>query len=119
MQAAVVSAVAFGLLGLDVAHSAWLVGALAVGNALLGMALGLFVSAFAGTEFQAVQFVPAFITPQLLLSGLFVPRDRMNDVLEGLSYALPLTYAYDALDRVTHPGTLGGGWAATSASSPG
>jgi ABC-2 type transport system permease protein len=108
VQAIVVSAVAFGLLGLDVAHSAWLVGALAVANALLGMALGLFVSAFAGTEFQAVQFVPAFITPQLLLSGLFVPRERMNDVLEGVSYALPLTYAYDALDRVTHAGTLGG-----------
>jgi ABC-2 type transport system permease protein len=32
----------------------------------------------------------------------------MNDVLEGLSYALPLTYAYDALDRVTRPDALGG-----------
>ena len=62
VQAAVVSAVAFGLLGLDVAGSAWLVAALAVANAVLGMALGLFVSAFATTEFQAVQFVPAFVT---------------------------------------------------------
>ena len=109
VQVGIVSAIAFGLLGLDVAHSAWLVAVLAVGNALLGMALGLFVSAFAATEFQAVQFVPAFITPQLLLSGLFVPRERMNDVLEGVSYALPLTYAYDALARVARPAALGGG----------
>jgi ABC-2 type transport system permease protein len=108
VQATVVSAVAFGLLGLDVAHSAWLVGALAVANATLGMALGLFVSAFAATEFQAVQFVPAFITPQLLLSGLFAPRERMNEFLEAVSYALPMTYAYDALARVTQPGALGG-----------
>lgn len=107
VQCSVVSAVAFGLLGLDVAHSAWLVFALAVANAVLGMALGLFVSAFAATEFQAVQFVPAFIVPQLLLSGLFAPRDQMNRVLEALSYALPLTYAYDALARVTGPGELG------------
>ena len=107
VQCGVVSAVAFGLLGLDVAHSAWLVVALAVANALLGMSLGLFVSAFAATEFQAVQFVPAFITPQLLLSGLFAPRDQMNQLLELLSYVLPLTYAYDALARVTNPGELG------------
>ena len=55
--------VAFGLLGLDVAGSAALVVALAVGNALLGMSLGLFVSAFARTEFQAVQFMPAIVFP--------------------------------------------------------
>ena len=51
--------------------------ALAVCNALLGMSLGLFVSAFARTEFQAVQFMPAFVFPQMLLCGLFVPRDEM------------------------------------------
>src|SRR5262249_28904125 len=103
IQVGVVSAVAFGALGLTVAHKTWLLIALAVGNALLGMALGLFVSAFAATEFQAVQFVPAFITPQLLLSGLFVPREQMSDVLEAISWALPLPYAYAALARVARP----------------
>ena len=48
-----------------------------VGNALLGVALGLFVSAFARSEFQAVQFMPAVVLPQLLLCGLFVARDQM------------------------------------------
>jgi ABC-2 type transport system permease protein len=107
VQAVLTSVVAFGLLDLEVAGSTVLVGALAVANALLGMSLGLFVSAFAQTEFQAVQFMPAFVLPQLLLCGLFVPRDDMADVLEAVSYALPLTYAFDALDRVTSGGELG------------
>jgi ABC-2 type transport system permease protein len=72
LQAVVVCLVGFLALGLDAPHGAWLVGLLAVGNAVLGMALGLFVSAFARTEFQAVQFMPAIIFPQLLLCGLFV-----------------------------------------------
>jgi ABC-2 type transport system permease protein len=107
VQAVLTSVVAFGLLDLEVAGSTVLVGALAVANALLGMSLGLFVSAFAQTEFQAVQFMPAFVLPQLLLCGLFVPREDMAGVLEAVSYALPLTYAFDALDRVTSGGELG------------
>lgn len=111
-QAVVAALVAFGLLGLEVAGSPVAVGALAIGNAVLGMSLGLFVSAFARSEFQAVQFMPAFVLPQLLLCGLFVPREQMAAALEAASYALPLTYAFDALDRVTSAGSLGaGGWA--------
>jgi len=98
-QAAIASAVAFGLLGLDVAGSIWVVLGFAVANALLGMALGLFLSAFARTEFQAVQFLPAFVLPQILLCGLVAPRERMERVLELVSYALPLTWAFDALDH--------------------
>jgi ABC-2 type transport system permease protein len=101
VQAVITSAVAFWLLGLDVAGPVWLVIAFAVANALLGMSLGLFLSAFAQTEFQAVQFMPAFVLPQFLLCGLLVQRTLMIDVLEWASYALPLTYAYDALERVT------------------
>jgi ABC-2 type transport system permease protein len=108
LQATLVSALAFGLLDLRVVGSPLLVGVLAVANALLGMSLGLFLSAFARTEFQAVQFMPAFVFPQLLLCGLFVPRAEMAHVLEVASYCLPLTYAYDALDRVTQRGTLSG-----------
>ena len=100
LQATLVSLVAFVLLGLDVAGPPWLIVVLAVGNAVLGSALGLFLSAFARTEFQAVQFMPAFVFPQLLLCGLFVPRDEMARPLEVVSYVLPLTYAYDALERV-------------------
>jgi ABC-2 type transport system permease protein len=97
VQALVTSAVAFGLLGLDVRGSVVWVVALAVANALLGMALGLFASAFAQTEFQAVQFMPAFVLPQVLLCGLLVPRERMATLLEWISLALPLTWAYEGL----------------------
>jgi ABC-2 type transport system permease protein len=101
VQSTLVSTVALAGLDLEVAGSAVAVVALAVGNALLGMSLGLFVSAFATTEFQAVQFMPAVVFPQMLLCGLFVPRDQMARALELVSDAVPLTYAYDALFRVT------------------
>jgi ABC-2 type transport system permease protein len=101
VQAAIVSALAFGLLGLNVEGPRWIVAALAVSNAVLGSALGLCVSAFAQTEFQAVQFMPAMVFPQILLCGLFVSRDAMATWLRWISDALPLTYAYDALARTS------------------
>ena len=100
VQAGVATAFSVLVLGLDVSGSIVAVLGLAVANAELGMALGLFVSAFARTEFQAVQFMPAFILPQLLLSGLFIGRSEMAGWLHTLSGALPMTYAYDALARV-------------------
>jgi ABC-2 type transport system permease protein len=101
VQATITTFVAFGFLGLDVDGPVWLVVLLAIANALLGVALGLFLSAFATTEFQAVQFMPAVILPQLLLCGLIVPRDRMADLLETVSAVLPMTYAIEALERAT------------------
>jgi ABC-2 type transport system permease protein len=99
VQVAVVSALTFGLLGLEVDGPRWVIAALAVANAILGTALGLFVSAFAQTEFQAVQFMPAVVLPQILLCGLFVSRESMATWLRWISDLLPLTYAYEALAR--------------------
>ena len=78
-----------------------LLGLVAVADAVLGSALGLFVSAFAQTEFQAVQFLPAIVFPQILLCGLFVPRDTLPTVLEAVSDVLPLSYAVDAMTHLT------------------
>ena len=111
VQAAIVSALTFGLLGLHVAGPQIVVGVLAVANAVLGSTLGLFVSAFAQTEFQAVQFMPAMVLPQILLCGLFVARAEMATWLRWVSDALPLTYAYDALAH-TAANTLDGRFAA-------
>ena len=107
IQGAFVSAVGFGLLGLEANHPVLIVITLAVLNALLGMALGLALSALARTEFQAVQLMPAVIFPQLLLCGLFVDRSEMSRALEAISAVLPMTYAYDALDRVATSPELG------------
>jgi ABC-2 type transport system permease protein len=100
LQAALVSVVAFGLLGLEAEASPFAVMGVAVLNAVLGSAMGLFVSAFARSEFQAVQFMPLFLFPQLLLSGLFTARSNMVRALEIISDYLPMTYAYDALHRL-------------------
>jgi ABC-2 type transport system permease protein len=101
VQGALVAAVSFGLLGLESQSPVWAVVALAVLNALHGMAFGLLLSAFARTEFQAVQFMPAFLLPQILLAGLLAPRERMARPLEVLSDYLPMTYGFDALQRVS------------------
>jgi len=96
VQAVLVSGISFGLYGLQVqGHAVW-VGLIAVVDALLGTALGLFVSAFAATEFQAVQFMPAILIPQLLLCGLLMPVDQLPTVLHWISYAMPMRYAVDA-----------------------
>jgi ABC-2 type transport system permease protein len=99
VQASLTAGIAFGFLDLNAAGPVWLIVAFAVGNAVLGMALGLFLSAFARTEFQAVQFMPAFVLPQILLAGLLVPRERMARALELAADVLPMTYAYDALAK--------------------
>ncbi len=101
LQAALASALSLFVLGLDVAGPAWLLVVVAVLDAVLGMATGLLVSAFAATEFQAVQFMPAVVLPQFLLCGLLVPRASMDGVLYAISNALPLSYAVDAMREVT------------------
>ena len=101
LQAVLAVTVSVGLLGLDIAGPVWLLGLVAVADAVLGSALGLFVSAFAQTEFQAVQFLPLIVFPQILLCGLFVPRESLPAVLEAVSNVLPLSYAVDAMTHLT------------------
>jgi ABC-2 type transport system permease protein len=99
-QVALVLVVSLTWLGVTLPGSAVPMAIIAVLDAILGMACGLFASAFARTEFQAVQFLPAFVLPQALLSGLVVPRDQMTAVLRWLSDILPLSYAVDAMQRI-------------------
>lgn len=110
VQSALAVAVSVGPLGLDVQGSVWLLGVVAVADAVLGTALGLLVSAFATTEFQAVQFMPAFVLPQVLLCGLFVPREAMPGVLERVSDVLPMSYAVDAMQDLSRAGDTGAVW---------
>jgi len=109
-QALVTVTVATTLYDLDVAGSIWLVVLIAVVDAVLGVALGLLASAFARTEFQAVQFMPVVVLPQVFLCGLLIPVDQMAGWLQAISHVLPLTYAVEALQEVgrsTEPtGTL-------------
>jgi len=111
VQGGVTVAAAYWLLGLDTKGSTGLVVLIAVVNAVLGVALGLFCSAFARTEFQAVQFLPVVVVPQLLLCGLFVPRGQMVGWLQATADAMPLSYAVEALTEVgAHPVATAAMW---------
>jgi ABC-2 type transport system permease protein len=99
-QTLVVVAIAYGLLGLQTPGSRAFVVAVALLSALLGTSLGLLASAFATSEFQAVQFLPAVILPRTLLGGLFVSREALPDWLHALSDLMPLSYAIEALQEV-------------------
>lgn len=111
VQSVLAVSLSVGLLGLEFEGPLWLLTVVAIVDALLGTALGLFVSAFARTEFQAVQFMPALVVPQILLCGLFVPRDRLPDVLGAISDVLPLSYAVDAMSGVRDSAGTGPVWA--------
>src|SRR6187551_992432 len=91
LQAVVTVSFAVWVCGLETEGPVWQLGLVAVTDAVLGMALGLLASAFARTEFQAVQFMPLIVFPQILLGGLFMPRDEMPEAL----------YAIDAINAVT------------------
>jgi ABC-2 type transport system permease protein len=111
VQAVVTVTVATTLYDLDVTGSLWLVVLIAVVDAALGVALGLLASAFARSEFQAVQFMPVVVLPQFFLCGLLVPREQMAGWLQAVSDVLPLTYAVEALREVgANPGATGRMW---------
>lgn len=101
LQAVITVTFAVWVCGLDVQGYVWQLGLVAVLDALLGTALGLLASAFARTEFQAVQFMPLIVFPQIILGGLFMPRDAMPTVLSAISDWLPLSHAVDAINAVT------------------
>lgn len=107
LQAIITVTFSVWVCGLDVDGPLWQLGLVAVVDAILGTALGLLASAFARTEFQAVQFMPLIVFPQIILGGLFMPREDMPDVLYAISNFLPLSYAIDTINAVTAGDT---GW---------
>ncbi|NKZ02692.1 ABC transporter permease [Actinomadura latina] len=101
VQVGVVLVISLTWLGLDLKGSLGSLVLVSLLDALLGMSLGLFASAFARTEFQAVQFMPAFVLPQTLLCGLIMPRDDMASWLNALSDVLPLSYAVEGMQEIS------------------
>lgn len=99
-QTAIAVGFAVWVCGLDVGGNLGLLFAVAIVDALLGTSLGLLASAFARSEFQVVQFMPAFVFPQVLLGGIFLPRAQLPEALEKIGDWLPLSHAIDALNAV-------------------
>jgi ABC-2 type transport system permease protein len=65
--------------------------------AIAAVNLGIFLSMFARSEFQAVQFIPLVVVPQVLLSGIIFPVSTEPTILQWLSDVLPLTYAVNGM----------------------
>ncbi|MEO3853486.1 ABC transporter permease [Acrocarpospora sp. B8E8] len=108
LQVALALSVSLTWLGMELAGALWPLILVALLNALLGTALGLLCSAFARTEFQAVQFMPVVMIPQILLGGILVPRDQMATVLEWISNVLPMSYAIEAMKLAVMGADLNG-----------
>jgi ABC transporter DrrB family efflux protein len=100
VQASIAVAFAVWVCGLEIDGSIGLLLLVAVLDAVLGTTLGLLASAFARTEFQVVQFMPVLVFPQILLGGIFLPRDQLPEVLQAIGDWLPLSHAIDALNAV-------------------
>jgi ABC-2 type transport system permease protein len=111
VQATITTAVAYLLLGLKAQGSVRIVVLIAIFAAILGASTGLLTSAFANTEFQALQFAPAVLVPQILLCGLIWPREEMLPGLRAVGNLLPMTYASGALVQVgTYPHLTATAW---------
>lgn len=100
VQASVATLVTIYALDVTIANSSLILLLIATLSGLLGMAFGLLFSAFAKNEFQAVQFMPAFVLPQFLTCGLFTPREKMAEFLQIFSDFMPITYVVKALQEV-------------------
>jgi ABC-2 type transport system permease protein len=109
-QAVVATVFAVLVCGLDVRGPVPLLMLVAVADAVLGCAVGLLASAFAATEFQAVQLMPVVVLPQFLLCGLLAPREGLPDALRAVSDVLPLSYAVDAMHLLSTSASTSGVW---------
>lgn len=100
LQSIVSSLVVFGFLGVGIEGSLIQIMLLIILSGLSGMSFGLFISGFAKSEFQAVQFMPAFVFPQFLTSGLLVPREQMVELLQWFAKVTPLTYTVNGSNEL-------------------
>lgn len=100
IQVLVLAGYCFWVLGMTVAGPTWAVVLAGVLGAQLGVVFGLLASALSRSEFQAIQFFPTLIIPQLILCGLFGPRTEQPDWLYALSSALPISYAVGAIEEL-------------------
>lgn len=100
----------FGL-GVPIAGSPALAFVITLLLAISAVNLGIFLSTFARTEFQILQFIPLVIVPQGLLSGIFWPIDSLPGVLKPIAYLMPMTYGIDGLREVLIKGSGIDAWA--------
>lgn len=100
IQALIATVITINILSVPILGSASSILLVAVLSGVCGMSFGLLFSAFSKNEFQAVQFMPAFVLPQFLTCGLFIPREQMADFLRYFSDFMPITYVVTGLNEI-------------------
>ncbi|MCX5975620.1 MAG: ABC transporter permease [Coprothermobacterota bacterium] len=100
VQSAIILLFSIYVLGIHYLGSLWLVYLVNFLVILSSVGLGIFLSAFARNELQAVQFIPIVVIPQILLGGFFWPLQQMAPALRWIAQAMPMTYAIQALKAV-------------------
>lgn len=110
IQAALIATYSIHALGLMMEGSLWLVLLITLLLSVTALSFGTFLSAFANTEFQMIQFIPIVIVPQIFFSGLF-NMESMSPWLRWLSHLMPLKYGADALSSVM---IRGEGWSSVA-----
>lgn len=106
LQAVLIAWYTIDVLGMMMTGSFWYVLLITLLLSMTALSFGTFLSAFANSEFQMVQFIPLVIVPQVFFSGLF-DLDSMSSWLRWLSHIMPLKYGADALRNVM---IRGEGW---------
>lgn len=106
LQAGILAVLVLGPMEVALAGEWWMLLVVALLDALIGVAFGLLASAFATTEFQAVQFMPLFVGPQIFLCGLLVPVEHMPAPLEAVANWLPMTWAVSVVRDLMESATL-------------
>ena len=100
-------------LDVSFAHGVGLVFVLELLGALTALGIGVLLSLFAESEFQAVQFIPLVITPQVILGGTFLPVEELPTYLELAARAMPITYLIEGMKYVVlDEGTVAEAWTA-------
>jgi len=108
LQAILIAGYTIGVLGTMMVGSIWLVLLIMLLLSLTALSFGTFLSAYAETEFQMIQFIPIVIVPQVFFSGLF-DLESISPWLRWLNHITPLKYGADALTSVM---IRGEGWSA-------
>lgn len=100
IQTAMVLAVIVGVFHVMVVGSIFLAFLVIALLAVFSLSLGILASSLARRESQAIQFMPIVALPVFLLGGVFWPVEGIPVWMRPLSYAIPPSYAVNALRAV-------------------
>jgi len=103
-QSAVILLAALALFQIQIVGNVGLVFAVILLFAVGNQGLGMLASAAARNELQAIQFIPLILFPSILLGGVFYPIEAIPGGLRPLAFAVPTTYAADAMRSVMQRG---------------